>query len=182
MISIKTEEQIHEFLDAGLPGGEVARHLKLPHRTVYTICAARELAASLSEEQCEAICALLLRGFPAGAVEAILKIPRAAVLAVRRVRYMQHRGVDHGEVFPCPTCGAMMFHECDQEPILHRQEPPPRISTNDTAVQLFRLVEEVAHLGETHIVRNPVFHHLALRAKKTIEKLAGEQYGQAKAG
>jgi len=183
MISIKKEQLVHEFLDAGLSGNEIASYLKIPHKTVYTIRDARELAASLPAERRKAIRILLQADLPVGAIETTLKIPRAEILAVRRVQYMQRRRVDEHETHQCPTCGAIMFPEGEPpESRLERREPPPAIARCDSAAELFRIVEEVSHLGEIRIVRNPVFHGLANKARRTIEKMTGDQYGQAKAG
>jgi hypothetical protein len=169
MISLKQESIIREQIGKPnpLPNRVIADMAGVSHPQVIEIKRVRDLYEGLPASVREEIATKLKEGFPASALPEILGVPKKAVNAVRRWRYLHHRAPGDGGPTLCPCC----YHVLYGDELYYEAPLPVRPGLSP----LEQIAWDLVDLEKLHIVRQPLFYYLAQRAKKVLEDAEKEK-------
>jgi hypothetical protein len=164
MITLRQEQIVRECISdpkCKLTNKEIAEEAGTTHPQVIQIRRVKERYDKLTEDDRIEITNLLKMGFSAPAVSCILRTPKPNVNAVRRWEYLQRRKPGEGGPKKCPCCHCLLYgdeknYEVD---LPHRKEKDPCL----------QIIGDLVDLENLHLVRHPLFYHLAQRAKKVLE-------------
>jgi len=174
MITIAQENKVRKLVSEGMTNAEISSRVGISRATVRSIRSMDGLISQLSDEEKAEILRLAKVRTPAGAIELQTKIPKKAVLAMRRHYYLHRRSSGEKEPCKCPTCGAIMFPENAPAQSSESKFSIDALTIED-AKALYKIVGEVSELGRLRLITHSLFYYLSQRAERTMEKINGKK-------
>jgi len=118
---------------------------------------------------------LILAGMPLGAIVTSAKATHKEVKVVRRFYYLKRREPGGCGPVMCPTCGAVMPSKAAPDatpPESHylASSELAHISESE-ALTLYRVVLDIHQLDGVHVIGNPLFYHLAEKARRALDSV-----------
>jgi hypothetical protein len=168
MISYEKELRVNHLLDEGIPMRVIERDEGVPYATIHGIKQAREINSSVPPNVRSEICSLILSGLSVEAVAKRVNASREAVVAVRRVNFLQVRRVNYPQ--QCPTCGGAVLPPRNGS---YEPTPAPRGISQSDAHELFRIADDIVGLAREYIVPNIIFYNIAKRSEAVIHSITG---------
>lgn len=173
MISITKEGEIRRMLPLG-SDLSISRHVRVARKTVANIRRMCEIVETLEDTRVTKVLDLLWTDLPMEAIVVRAGLTRFDIEMIRRYYYLQPRTAD--QQHKCPTCGGAMEVEVPKSAVAHYKADTRKIEpiVNKIAVsktqELYNLIVGMVELKRLGIIRNPLFHDLALRAEDILEQ------------
>jgi len=159
MIPIETEKEIRKLLRLGYLYEEIIRQTGVCEETVATIHEMLKLVDKTPLKLERDIKKLSEAKLPIGSIEMRLHVPRGVIYAIRRYHYLDRHEIKVESEIP---------KEFIPPPLRHVPSGKKLASVNQ---DLFCIACDIVALDELTIISNPLFHHLAVRAKEILEEL-----------
>ncbi|MHC4302284.1 MAG: hypothetical protein ACYS7Y_33915 [Planctomycetota bacterium] len=176
MISVKQEKAIRKILDdpdKDMTDLEIANEVGVSRWPVRNLRRTRRIMIDLWRNRGNSdivrVTELIKSGLPLGAVVVEMKMPRSHVKAIRRWFYLIKRRPGEDGPCNCPACGSIIWGD-EKDIGIYDPVLPVRYESDSMKA----IVADVIDLDELRVVRHPLFHYLAQRAKEVYREAQAE--------
>ena len=158
MISAKIEEQVRNLIKEGLSDYDISYKINIYYRTVVTIRKMIQTIKHTTVMEREKIIALLIGGFPTGAISTGLNVSKEKINAVRRYYYLRTYKANKKRSVPlCDKCKDSININKDARYAIELCTP-------------VSIVEDLVCLDRLNLINSPLFCSLATKARTVLER------------